>query len=329
MNPVSWRYIIFEKKVMMVSNQYGKTEGMPQWPVKPVRDCYHVYSDGTGRSVLYETRKDKVYGMNLIAIDAHICQVSVLCLVVEDTHFHLVCRGRRADILRYMDMLKEQTHRYFKSTGRPEYIGEGICISYGPIADDQELMRKIIYVMRNPVEAGYPYLPTEYHWGVGHIFFEDPENIVQEGIRLGSLSNRQMYKTMHTRASLPPEWRIDEEGRIDPRCYVDVDYVVKELFMTPKRFLAFMYVRKKDQVDIEMDLRMRDLSRHDDASLRDVAAEMAEACFGKDVGSLTPQERLVVARRLWGDYRVLSLKQLARVTRLTYPFIETVFGSQG
>jgi hypothetical protein len=31
----------------------------------PVEDCYHIYSDGTRVSVLFERDEDKVYGRNL------------------------------------------------------------------------------------------------------------------------------------------------------------------------------------------------------------------------------------------------------------------------
>ena len=43
-------------------------ENSVQWERHPVRDCFHVYSDGTRLSVLFETIQDKVYARNLIAV---------------------------------------------------------------------------------------------------------------------------------------------------------------------------------------------------------------------------------------------------------------------
>ena len=43
-------------------------ENYVPWEKHPVEDCYHIYSDGTRVSVLFERDEDKVYGMNLIAV---------------------------------------------------------------------------------------------------------------------------------------------------------------------------------------------------------------------------------------------------------------------
>ena len=299
-------------------------ESSTPWPVKQVDDCYHIYSDGTGKSGLYESSEDKIYCMNLLAIAADICQVTLLCIVVEETHFHGIARGTPSSVLRYADLIKEQQRRHFK--GHPD--ATRIVISVDPIQDDQELMRKIIYVFRNPSEAGYPYLPFEYHWGVGRIYFEDPAHCQPDGRRVGDLSQRQVQKLLHTKRKLPPYWRIDDEGMILPRDYIDVDYV-QQLFVTPKRFMAFLHVRKKDLVDIEMDLKMRNLGRMDDEAMRDWAREECQKMFGRDIRGLNSQQRLLMARHLWNSRRVFSLKQLSRLSRLPFALIDSVFGSAG
>ncbi len=64
----------------------------------PVEDCYHIYSDGTRVSVLFERDEDKVYGRNLIAVLAFKYHIRVYCDVVMDTHFHLVGKGDPEDM---------------------------------------------------------------------------------------------------------------------------------------------------------------------------------------------------------------------------------------
>ena len=64
----------------------------------PVKDCYHIYSDGTRVSVLFERDEDKVYGRNLIAVLAFKYHIRVYCDVVMGTHFHLVGKGDPEDM---------------------------------------------------------------------------------------------------------------------------------------------------------------------------------------------------------------------------------------
>jgi len=63
------------------------------WNDKDVNDCSHIYSDGRGVSVLFETDKDKIEGLNLIAITALETDVIVLMAVAMTTHFHSITAG--------------------------------------------------------------------------------------------------------------------------------------------------------------------------------------------------------------------------------------------
>ena len=71
------------------------------WETYPVQDCFHIYSDGTRVSVLFETPEDKVYARNLIAVLAYRYHIRVYCDVIMDTHLHVVACGRPEDIARF------------------------------------------------------------------------------------------------------------------------------------------------------------------------------------------------------------------------------------
>ena len=200
-------------------------------PVRPIDDCWHIYSNGTVRNTLFTSSADKVYCMNLLAVSAYLYSVRLLCAVVEDTHFHGIAKGRTGNIIRFAENIKLQLTKKY---GSSKAAGE-IVLSYDPIRDDQELMRKIIYVIRNPLEAGYPYLPTEYPWGVGNLFFTDRQAHHPTGRWIGDMSIRDQRRLFCTQVKLPQDWLFDESGMILPVSYIDYDYVEKELFLTPKR----------------------------------------------------------------------------------------------
>ena len=297
-------------------------ESYVQWERHPVQDCYHICSDGTRVSVLFELPQDKVFAMNLMALLARRYQVRVYCQVVMDTHFHLVAQGRGEDIGSFEVQMKRQLTMYFHSTGRDYLLKDGIWIHHEPIQDDVELMQKIIYVFRNPMDAGYPYLPEDYPWGIGRLFFHPaPE---ARGKRIGDLTIRAQRDLFRTRMPLPQDWLLDDNGMIHPRCYVDVD-AVHALFGSPRRFIAFLFVRKKDLTELETRDARIFLEKRVDSDLRTEANVESHNQFARPITKLTQSERIQVARTLWQNRRTLSRKQLARAVRMNPAVIEAVF----
>ena len=297
-------------------------ESYVQWERHPVQDCYHICSDGTRVSVLFELPKDKVFAMNLIAALAHKYHLRVYCPVVMDTHFHLVGQGRAEDIASFITQMKRLLTMYFHRTGRDYLLKDGIWIHPEPIRDDIELMQKIIYAFRNPMDAGYPFLPEDYPWGVGRLFFHPVPEL--KGKRVGDMTVRQKRELFHTRMDIPDDWRLDENGMIVPSCFVDVDAVL-ELFGSPKRFIAFLFVRKKDLAEQEANDARVFLEKRGDSELNAEANTEGERQFGRLISELTQAERIQVAKILWQNRRTLSRKQLARAVKMNPAIIEAVF----
>lgn len=297
-------------------------ENYVPWDSRPVQDCYHICSDGTRVSVLFELPEDKVFAMNLIATLAHRYRLRVYCPVVMDTHFHLVAQGKAEDIAAFINQMKRLLTMYFRRSGRDYLLKDGIWIHPEPIHDDIELMQKIIYAFRNPMDAGYPYLPEDYPWGAGRLFFHPPSG--QPGKRIGDLTVREKRRLFRTRVEIPDDWELDENGMILPRCFVDVN-AVHALFGSPRRFIAFLFVRKKDLSEQEARDARFFLEKRGDTELNAEANAESERQFGRGIPRLTQAERIEVAKILWQNRRTLSRKQLARAVKMNPAIIEAVF----
>ena len=293
-----------------------------QWERHPVKDCYHIYSDGTRMSVLFELPQDKVFARNLIATLAFQYHIRVYCDVVMDTHFHLVAHGNPEDIERFKSQIKRLLIRYFNQTNRSYLLKEGIWITADLIHDDVELLDKIIYVLRNPMDAGYPYLPENYPWGVGRIFFQIDSAVATR--RIGDMTIDERRALLHTRAPLPDDWEVDANGMLLPRCYIDVD-TVHRLFGSPRRFIAFLFVKKKDLAKLDEQCARAFLEKRGDMELRTEANSEGLRLFGREISHLTEAERLQVASILWQKRSTLSRKQLARAVKMKPAIIEAVF----
>ena len=288
-----------------------------QWIDRPVEDCFHVCSDGTVSSVLFETEEDKIFGMNQLAITAWKYGCSVLCPVVMDTHFHVIVRGRKEAVGKYRSEIARVLILYFHRTGRDVVIDVEII----DILSERELMSQIIYVFRNPMEAGYPFLPENYRWGAGRVFFQEKE---EAGTPLSQFSVRQIRSLVHTRAELPGHWSVDDSGMLVPSSFMDVKYVLR-LFKTPRVFLAFLFVRKKDLAEWDARCGLPFVEKRDEKKMRETAREQAETMFGKRIRQLSTAERILLAKDLWSRNITYSKKQLARLVGLDPSIIESVF----
>ena len=288
----------------------------------PVEDCYHIYSDGTRVSVLFERDEDKVYGRNLIAVLAFKYHIRVYCDVVMGTHFHLVGKGDPENIHRFVAEMKRLLTRYFRQTHRPELVKDSIWIKADPILDDVELARKIIYVFRNPLDAGAHLLPENYPWGVGRLFFQKDTAVAAK--RVGDMTLEERRTLFRTRIDLPPDWEIDANGMLLPRCYIDLDEVHR-LFRSPRRYLSFLFVRKKDITEQDEQCARPFLEIRADKQLRAEAHAESLRLFHLPITQLSEPDRLRIASLLWQNRRTFSRKQLARATRLSPALLEAVF----
>lgn len=293
------------------------------WTPKPIKDCFHVYSDGTLVNSLYETTEDHVFMMNRIIISALSCHLRVIIPEVIRTHFHVIVRGSPESIDKFLREIKRLIIRYFRKIGKPGYVKDKISIRADPIPDEDELRRKIIYVFRNCTEAGYPYLPENYPWGPGRVFFQENETLALRH-RVGDLSYREQCRLFHTRIKLPGDWEYNNDGMLVPSCYLDLEYVQEEVFTSIRQFLAFLSVKKKDLQEMEVADKRRFLEQKDESALQMEADTDSRRRFGIPIRELSEANRLTLALQYWNERKTFSIKQLARIVHADVAVLKAV-----
>ena len=293
------------------------------WSQNPVKDCFHIYSDGTLVHSLYDTEDDRVFMMNRIVLSAFSCHLKVIIPEVMRTHFHVIVRGEPEKIDKYLRELKRLIVRYFRRIGKPEAVNNTIRIRADSILDDDELRRKVIYIFRNCTEAGYPYLPENYPWGPGRVFFQTNETAAIRR-RVGDLSYREQCRLFRTRIKLPSEWEYDSKGMLIPYSYIDLNYIHGSIFTSIRQFIAFLSVKKKDLQEMEVADKRRFLEQIDESALREQAEEDSRTLFGTTVSELSEANRLTLAMRFWNDRKTFSIKQLSRIVQADVSLLEAV-----
>ena len=297
------------------------------WIDEPVEGYAHIYSDGTNVSLLFDSREDYIFGMNVLAVTAFQCDLTILVMQVMGTHFHIIARGRPQDCDRFARSIAMKLESFLSRTKRRNVVKGKIRVSNDPIFTENELKTKFMYVYRNAIAAGFPLAPWAYEWGPGDIYFVDRTLWGGRGKRVGEypvLTRRSMF---HTLTALPEDWRCDEEGKLLPHSYVDWESV-EVLFRSPRAFLAFMSQKKDVEVAIDRECSSNlALHRASETELRREAKALCDSLFG--LSSLTKasvEQRVAIARKLWGDRRTYSLSVLSRVTMLDKNILESIFG---
>lgn len=297
------------------------------WVDKPVDGYAHIYSDGTNVSSLFQSREDYICGMNMIAVTAFICGISILTMQVMETHFHLISRGRPQDCDRFTRSIIVKLGSFITQMKRPFVVTGKIHVSNDPIRTENELKTKFMYVYRNAISAGFPMMPWAYEWGPGDIYFEDHNHLAGLGKRISEypvLTRRAMF---HTGATLPKEWRCNDEGMLLPHSYVDWN-AVESLFRSPKAFLAFLSQKKDVEAAIDRECASNVMVlRASETELRREAKAVCGALWGlTSVTKASVEQRVAIARKLWGDRRTYSLSVLSRVTMVDKSILESIFG---
>jgi len=311
-----------------VSGAGTQSPSLSGWVDKSVDGYAHIYSDGTNVSLLFDSREDYIFGMNVLAVTAFQCDVTILVMQVMETHFHLIAKGRPQNCDRFARSVGVKFESYLTRTNRRHAINGKIRVSNDPIFTENELKTKFMYVYRNAIVAGFPLAPWAYEWGPGDIYFVDHDPWTERGKRISEypvLTRRSMF---HTLTALPEVWRCDEEGKLLPHSYVDWKSA-EALFKSPRAFLAFMSQKKDVEAAIDRECSSNSaVHQASETELRREAKAICGALWGlTSVTKASVEQRVAVAQKLWGDRRTYSLSVLSRVTMLDKNILKSVFGT--
>ena len=254
-----------------------------------VKGYWHVYSDGKRADIPFGTDQDKTFAMNAIAICAYANGMEVLCLEVNDTHLHSILRGDNVDGFR--TGLKRRLTTHARKNGA-DSEGE-LFLAAGEIQTRDELLTKIVYTFRNCLDS-CRCAPWNYRWGVGNLFFA-PRTV--EGTPLSELSGRERYRILECRYDLPMTWRIDESGLILPASYIDAESV-ERLFGSVRAFIAFLHIRKDDELKLKQNFSSNYIEQRSITDLREAANRQAHQKYGMALRDLSFESRIRMASDL-------------------------------
>ena len=279
---------------------------------------FHVCTDGRALPWMFQDESDFIAGVNRIGICCLRTGVKVIAYVLMDNHVHFVLYGTMPECKRFITLYKQLTGTWIHvKYGLNDYLRQ-LSTNILLLDTEERLLNTIAYIDRNPVVAGYRYLPTEYLWGSARYVFKNSRE--EEGtMSLSEMSCRVQRILLSTRVSLPGEWRVDKNGMLCPDSFLDAS-IIESYFKTPVRYSYFL--AKKLEGVVEQEIESSQKTFIPDIELREIVRKMILQDYGKDsVTDLDVPARLSVARKLRYQY-ASTLKQISRMVHLDRSALE-------
>ena len=272
---------------------------------------FHICTDGNAVPWIFQDDEDFIAGVNRIGICSITAKVETVAYTLMDNHGHFLVYGMLLACKRFINTYKTLTGKYISRKYKTKDHLRDLPVEIHPIKTEEELMATIAYLDRNPIIAGFKYLPNEYPWGSARSMFKRPGQTDQSR-KLGSLGFNERRRVLKTRTPLPNDWEIDSRGMLIPEKSFLNTARLEKIFMSPMRYNYFL--AKKLEGDIEVKHGLKTFLP--DKELRPVASQIAMTLFGtSDVRSLNVRSRLRIAQKLRQGYAA-TVKQISRMVYL-------------
>ena len=272
---------------------------------------FHICTDGKAIPWIFQDDEDFIAGVNRIGICSIIAQVDTVAYVLMDNHGHFIMHGTLLACKRFIYTYKVLTGKHISRKYKIKDPLRDLPVEIIPIKNEEDLMATIAYLDRNPVVAGFKFLPSEYRWGSARYIFRE-NTLDSQSRRLGDLGFNERRRLLRTRAILPDDWEVDCHGMLIPcKSFLDIARLEK-IFKTPLRYNAF--VARKLEGNIEMTQGFKTFLP--DKELRQVAAQIAMTRFGtSEIKSLNVKSKIMIAGELRHGYAA-TVKQVSRMVYL-------------
>lgn len=279
---------------------------------------FHVCTDGRFLPWMFKDERDFIAGVNRIGICYLRTGAKVVAFVLMDNHVHFVLYGTMLKCKEFITLYKQLTGMWIRVRyGMNDFL-RLLPTNIILLDTEEKLLNVIAYIDRNPVIAGYRYLPTEYPWGSARYVFKDSwEDVGTKA--LSTISRREQRKLLNTRITLPGDWRIDGKGMLCPDSFLDAS-VIESYFKTPVRYSYFLAKKLEGAVELEIESSQKTFVP--DIELREIVRKMILQDYGKNrIEDLDVNERLSVARKLRYHY-ASTIKQISRMIHIDRSALE-------
>ena len=281
-----------------------------------------VTTDHLSEGIWFRDDQDFKIGMNYVAIIAISSGIIVLGFILMSNHVHLVLQCSREQADWFINELKRRYSEYLHHRyGTDDYLRH-IAVDIQSVAiEDESLERALAYTIMNCVAANICLAANDYPWSSAGSYFKVT---VPKCMRLGDLSISARRRILHSRAVLPDDVLIGEDGYIPPMAYIPVKFV-ESIFRTPKRLNYFLMNSSKAKKRLASDERLPSFT---DQVVLAAIPDLCRSLFRKQSAAVLSEEEMTelvkqLRRRFSSDVHQISRLlgvEYSKVTRMLEDF---------
>lgn len=221
----------------------------------PVSNCWHFCTDGNSVDTMFYDEQDFIDGMNRIYPVSRSSGVVILAFVLMDTHIHFILYGAYDDCNAFIHEYVRRTSMHLAHRHNFARKLRNLSISCQNIGTDSYLRTAICYVLRNPVAAGLKFMPYDYPWSSGSLYFRragywtsahwSGNQVFRD--ELQNMSCRERLAVFKMKGLDPDSGVLSAGGLIFPGEYVAIG-IVERLFRTCRNFNYLLVVCKEEDM---------------------------------------------------------------------------------
>lgn len=284
---------------------------------KMEKHFFHWCCEGLKKDIIFQSEQEFIFGMNRIAICYLYClglekhvQIWAFCLL--NNHFHFMLYGTEEDTAVFMEHYRMLTAQWI-SKHRGDRLHGRMLLGHWRATTRELLREKLIYNLRQPLEAGLPVTPQGYPWCSAWLMFNSYSPLFSDLKKISEFSKRRVIKMVSSSIDLPEDWLVLSNGMIWPECYTNIK-AAERIFRGAGDFL---FMLNNSIVDKNTNLEMMP-SRPSipDLEVKDFARKIAKNIYGKSaIGNCSSIERVGIAKKLRKELGC-GHKQLARIIKM-------------
>ncbi len=284
---------------------------------KMEKQFFHWCCEGLKNDIIFQSEEEFIFGMNRIAVCYLHClnlgkHVQILAFCLLNNHFHFILNGTEEDTALFMGHYRMLTAQWI-SKHRGERLHGRMNLGHWMATTNESLREKLIYNLRQALEAGLPVTPQGYPWCSAWLMFSYYPPLFSDLKKISEFSKRQVVKMVSSSINMPEDWLVLPNGMIWPECYTDIK-AAEKIFRGAGDFL---FMLNNSTVDKKTNLEMMP-SRPSvpDLEVKDFARKIAKNIYGKTtIGKCSNIERMGIAKILRKELGC-GHKQLARIIKM-------------
>lgn len=283
---------------------------------------YHLYTDGNSSEILFSSKEDFIFMMNLIGVcSCHFKDVYIYAFAIMNNHLHFILECQRQQAEEFFEMIKGRLKRFYIRNSRYVNLKNFKC-NFIQVDNLNSLRNEIAYVNRNGYLVRPDCTPFSYPWGTGAWFFNPVCKLIPScGFKSLSSKNKRGICHSHN-IHFDSDNLTVYEGIILPSSFCCIAEA-ESMFRNAHHY--FHMISKNFEAYSEIAHKLHEKVIFSDEEMYAVVSYITYKQFNtKQPSLLAAKEKIEMAKRMHYEFNA-SNRQIKNILKLDIGTIDELF----